>query len=147
MRIISFLLFNLLISFHTKAQNIDSLQLYQNEIPDGYKLSDNNNCISIQATLFYKDPSIYSSIIGNLVSKRIQNFDNKKDSGSILYFEFDDNFKAELFLGSLLWGGNKPTREHPEEFFSKGKFLVIWSFKKGNVVTKKSKDKLIKILN
>jgi len=49
-------------------------------------------------------------------------------------------------LGPLLWGGDKPTKEHPEEYYAKGNFLIIWSFKKGSVIAKTSKDKIESIL-
>jgi hypothetical protein len=89
---------------------------------------------------------MYEALIGKLKSKQIQNFDSKKDKGSIMYFEFEDGFKGEGFLGPLLWGGDKPTKEHPEEYYAKGNFLIIWSFKKGSVITKTSKDKIESIL-
>jgi hypothetical protein len=90
---------------------------------------------------------MYEMLIGKLKTKRIQNFDNKKDKGSIMYFEFEDDFKGDGFLGGLLWGGDKPTKEHPEEYYTNGKFLIIWSFKKGSLITKTSKDKIKAILH
>jgi hypothetical protein len=128
------------------GQNIDSLRLSGKEIPEGYTLTNHNNCISIQACAFYDNPEMYEAIIGKLKSKQIQNFDSKKDKGSIMYFEFEDGFKGEGFLGGLLWGGDKPTKEHPEEYYTKGKFLVIWSFKKGSLVTTTSKNKVNSVL-
>ena len=138
---IAFLLTN-----NSNGQSIDSLKLSDKEIPEGYSLTKENNCISIQACTFYDNPEMYEALIGKLKSKQIQNFDNKKDKGSIMYFEFEDGFKGEGFLGGLLWGGNKPTKEHPEEYYAKGNFLIIWSFKKGSAVTKTSKDKIEAIL-
>jgi hypothetical protein len=116
--------------------------LTNKEIPENYSLTKNNNCISIQACTFYDDPGIYGMLIGKLKAKRIQNFDSKKDKGCIMYFEFEDEFKGDDFLGGLLWGGEKPTKEHPEEYYSKGNFLIIWSLKKGSLITKTSKDKI-----
>ena len=126
----------------TNGQNIDSLQLTAKEIPENYSLTKDNNCISIQACTFYEDPGIYGMLIGKPKAKRIQNFDNKKDKGCIMYFEFEDGFKGDGFLGGLLWGGDKPTKEHPEEFYEKVNFLIIWSFKKGSLITKTSRDKI-----
>ncbi|MBP6687232.1 MAG: hypothetical protein KA160_05175 [Lacibacter sp.] len=128
------------------GQSIDSLKLSVQEIPEGYTLTKDNNCISIQACTLYDNPGMYEALIGKLKSKQIQNFDSKKDKGSIMYFEFEDDFKREGFLGGLLWGGNKPTKEHPEEYYVKGDFLIIWSFKKGSLVTKTSKAKIKTIL-
>jgi hypothetical protein len=135
-----------MVATQSKGQNIDSLKLSDKEIPEGYALTKDNNCISIQACTFYDSPEMYESLIGKIKSKQIQNFDSKKDKGCIMYFEFEDGFKGEGFLGSLLWGGNKPTKEHPEEYYAKGNFLIIWSFKKGSPVTKTSKDKIVQIL-
>ena len=134
------------LAIQTNAQSIDSLKLSDKEIPEGYTLTKDNNCISIQACTFYDNPELYGALIGKLKSKQVQNFDGKKDKGSIMYFEFEDGFKGEGFLGGLLWGGDKPTKEHPEEYFAKGSFLIIWSFKKGSLVTKTSKDKIKELL-
>ena len=128
------------------GQTIDSLKLVDNEIPEGYTLTTKNNCISIQACTFYDNPEMYGMLIGKLKSKQIQNFDGKKDNGSIMYFEFENGFKGEGFLGSLLWGGNKPTKEHPEEYYANGNFLIIWSFKKGSLLAKTSMEKIKSIL-
>ena len=135
-----------LFTIESNGQSIDSLKLSDKEIPEGYSLTKENNCISIQACTFYENPEMYEALIGKLKSKQIQNFDSKKDKGSIMYFEFEDGFKGEGFLGPLLWGGDKPTKEHPEEYYAKGNFLIIWSFKKGSVITKTSKDKIESIL-
>ena len=132
----------LLLTIKSNGQIIDSLKLSSKEIPAGYSLTEENNCISIQACSFYDNPEMYGALIGKLKSKQIQNFDSKKDKGAIMYFEFEDGFKGEGFLGGLLWGGNKPTKEHPEEYYSKGNLLIIWSFKKGSLVTMTSKNKI-----
>ena len=145
-KLLTLLTFAFLLTIKTSGQNIDSLQLTEKQIPENYMLTKESNCISIQACTFYNNPGIYEMLIGKLKTKRVQNFDNKKDKGSIMYFEFEDEFKGEGFLGGLLWGGNKPTKEHPEEYYAKGKFLIIWSFKKGSLITKTSRDKIIATL-
>ncbi|MGK2862205.1 MAG: hypothetical protein ACSLE0_09750, partial [Chitinophagaceae bacterium] len=94
-----------ILTIHSNAQSIDSLKLSDKEIPEGYNLTNANNCISIQACSFYSNPEMYGGLIGKLKSKQIQNFDSKKDKGSIMYFEFEDGFKGDGFLGGLLWGG------------------------------------------
>ena len=141
-KLLTILSFACLLTIQSRGQSIDSLKLSDKEIPEGYALTKDNNCISIQACTLYDNPEMYGALIGKLKSKQIQNFDSKKDKGCIMYFEFEDGFKGDGFLGGLLWGGNKPTKEHPEEYYAKGNFLIIWSFKKGSVVTKTSKDKI-----
>jgi len=145
-KFLTILFITFLSTIESNGQSIDSLKLSDKEIPEGYSLTKENNCISIQACTFYENPEMYEALIGKLKSKQIQNFDSKKDKGSIMYFEFEDGFKGEGFLGPLLWGGDKPTKEHPEEYYAKGNFLIIWSFKKGSVITKTSKDKIESIL-
>ena len=141
-KLLTLLTFAFFLSIKSDGQSIDSLLLSDKEIPAGYTSTNENNCISIQACTFYKDPGMYGVLIGKLKTKKIQNLDNKKDKGSIMYFEFEDGFKREEFLGGLLWGGDKPTKEHPEEFYSKGNFLVIWSFRKGSLIKTVSKEKV-----
>jgi len=145
-KLLTLLTFAFFMTINANGQNIDSLQLTNKEFPENYSLTKDNNCISIQACTFYDNPGMYEMLIGKLKTKRIQNFDNKKDKGSIMYFEFEDEFKGEGFLGGLLWGGDNPTKEHPEEYYANGKFLIIWSFKKGSLITRTSKDKIMAIL-
>jgi hypothetical protein len=145
-KFLTILSFAFLLTINSNGQSIDSLKILDKEIPEGYTLTKENNCISIQACTFYDNPEIYESLIGKLKSKQIQNFDNKKDKGSIMYFEFEEGFKGEGFLGGLLWGGNKPTKEHPEEYYAKGSFLIIWSFQKGSLMTATSKNKVKAVL-
>lgn len=129
-------------SLNLFGQNIDSLQLTAKEIPENYTFNNDNNCISIQARILFDKPGIYEMIIGKIKNKRIQSFDSKKESGCILYFEFESEFKAKGFLEGLLWGEGKPSKEHPEEYFNSGNYLVIWSFKKGSPVKKISEEKI-----
>ena len=144
-KIVFFLSF-LLVAVKLNGQSIDDLKLSENEIPTDYSLVDENNCISIQACTFYEKPEMFEKIIGKLKEKQIQNFNSKKDKGSIMYFEFEDNFEREDFLKSFIWGASNPTKEHPEEIYSKGKILIIWSFNKGSKIAERSKNKIKKIL-
>jgi hypothetical protein len=122
------------------------LKLSGKEIPEQYSISKEINCISIQACTFYDSPDLYEMIIGKIKTKTFQSFESKKDKGTIMYFEFEETFKGDAFLSSLLWGGNKPSKSHPEQMFSKGKILVIWSFKKESPIVKISQDKINSIL-
>lgn len=129
------------------AQNIEKLKLVDNEIPKEYALTEKEKAFSIQARLFYKNPDMYSMIIGKVKNKEVQNFEGSNDSGSIMYFEFEENFTAERFLKGLLWGqSKKPTNEHPEEIFVKGNLLLIWSFTKNSPLKLLSKNKIESLL-
>jgi uncharacterized surface anchored protein len=133
-------------TFNLSAQQLDNLKLTETEIPEGYKLTDDSKCISIQACTFYSNPQIYEVIIGKVKSKEIQNFENKKDSGSIMYFEFEDQFEMESFLQPLLWGGKKPTHEHPEQILVKENILIIYSFPLKSQLVELSKKKVETVL-
>ncbi len=139
-------IFTLFLIVNAFSQNLDSLKLSSKEIPAEYTVSNTGNyAISIQARTFYTNPEMYGALIGKFKSKDIQNFESNNDKGSIMYFEFENGFKGEGFLGGLLWGGDKPTKEHPEKYYTKGNFLIIWSFHKGSDIEKISEAKIKKI--
>jgi tetratricopeptide (TPR) repeat protein len=122
------------------------LKLAANEIPKDYTLTNDNKCISIQVNTFYNAPEIYEALIGKVKSKQIQHFNHKTDSGSILYFEFEQPFKSERFLSGLIWGDKKPSKKNPETFYVKDNILIIWSFKQGSDLPKVSAKKIKTIL-
>jgi hypothetical protein len=138
----------LIFTTNTFSQTIADLKLKPKEIPKGgYTLSDGNICVTPQACTFYNDIETYSNIVGTVKSKAIQNFKNKADSGSIMYFEFENRFKGDRFLQGLLWGKEgQPSDEHPEEYLVKGKFLIIWSFHPDSPVREKSEAKIEALL-
>jgi hypothetical protein len=137
----------LLLTANLFSQTIADLKLKTKEIPKTYILSDGQICVTNQACNFYTDIATYSNIVGTVKSKEIQSFRSKTDSGSIMYFEFENRFKGDTFLQGLLWGKDKePTDEHPEEYLAKGKFLIIWSFHPDSTVKEKSEAKIEAIL-
>jgi hypothetical protein len=137
----------LLLSTTLFSQTIADLKLKPKEIPKTYALSDGNICITPQACNFYNDIATYSNFVGTVKSKSIQSFKSKKDSGSIMYFEFDHTFKGDRFLQGLLWGKDgQPTDEHPEEYLAKGKFLIIWSLRSDSAIKEKSETKIEALL-
>lgn len=137
----------LLLTTNIFSQTITDLKLKPKEIPKTYTLSDGNICVTPQACTFYNDIETYSNLVGTLKSKSIQSFKSKTDRGSIMYFEFEHTFKGDRFLQGLLWGKEgQPTDERPEEYFAKGKFLVIWSFRPDSALKEKSETKIEGIL-
>ncbi|MGL1884871.1 MAG: hypothetical protein OCD76_00040 [Reichenbachiella sp.] len=115
------------------------------ELPEGYKSTNEINCKSIQASILYEKPETYAMLIGKVKSKSFQSFKSKKDSGSILYLEFEEAFDKTGFLEGLLWGGNKPTSEHPEEYQVKDNILIIWSLSKKSEIKNISKKKVLNV--
>lgn len=137
----------LLLTSSLFSQTIADLKLKTKEIPKSYTLSDGHNCVSIQACTFYNDVATYNNIVGTVKSKQIQSFKSKTDSGTIMYFEFENRFKGDSFLQGLLWGRDKePTDAHPEEYLAKGKFLIIWSFHPDSAIKEKSEAKIEALL-
>jgi hypothetical protein len=125
------------------AQKLDSLKLSAKEIPANYKATDNLLCKSIQVELLYENPEVYKSMMGNVVRKEFQSFQSDNDEGTILYIEYEKNIEGwKGFLDGLLWGGNKPTKDHPEEYIIKNNILVIWSFQKKSEIKAISKAKV-----
>lgn len=62
---------------------------------------------------------MYSAFIGKVKHKEIQNFKNKTDSGSIMYFEFIKDFAMKSVLEGLLWGGKKINQRTSRRIFCK----------------------------
>jgi hypothetical protein len=135
-----------IISTTTFGQIIEKLKLTETEIPEKYKPTGEKLYISIQAGTFYEQTEIYGAIIGKIKNKEFQSFESKDDSGAIYYYEFEKNFEQTGFLEGLLWGGKKPTKAHPEEYFVKDNILIIWSFADKSELKKISKDKIMTLL-
>jgi hypothetical protein len=136
-----------LLSLQMIGQSIDSLKITEKDLPKDYSFTQDSKCISIQACTFYDMTDTYAALIGKVKNKLVQNFKSPKDSGSIMYFEYEDEFQGAGFVQGLLWGEDKKTSaEHPEEYYAKGKILVIWSFTKTSPLKMISKDKVKKKL-
>src|SRR6187551_1001636 len=135
------------LTFHsTFGQGLDKLKLTDTEVPEKYKRTDEMLYKSIQAGTFYKQTDLYESFIGKIKNKEFQSYESKDDNGAIYYYEFEEDFKQQGFLEGLLWGGKKPTKAHPEEYFVKDNVLVIWSFVDKSELKKISKDKILALL-
>lgn len=130
----------------TFGQGIDKIKLMHTEVPEWYKSTDKMLNKSIQARTFYEQADIYKSMIGKVNKKDFQSYESKEDKGTIYYFEFEENFKQQAFLEGLLWGGKKPSKEHPEEYYAKDKILVIWSFVDKSELKSISKQKVMTVL-
>lgn len=129
------------------AQSLDSLMLTDSELPAGYSKSDKILCVTPHGYSFYSTTDAYESMIGKVIQKQFQSFEKKGDKGSILYFEFEKEFDKQNFLEPLLWGEKtKPTKSEPEEYYSKGRFLVIWSFNLKSELKEVSKVKVMRLL-
>jgi hypothetical protein len=131
-----------LVFYSTYGQGIHPLKLTQTEVPEKYNPTEKMLYKSIQAATFYEQTDLYESLIGKIKNKEFQSYESKDDKGGIYYYEFEGNFTQEGFLEGILWGGNKPNKAHPEEYFVKNNILVIWSFADKSELKKISKDKI-----
>ena len=125
------------------GQTIDSLKLKDTEIPVGYSKSNKLLCVTPHADSFYNQTDLYETFLGKVTKKEFQSFNKKGDKGSILYFEFEEEFKGQTFLNGLLWGQeSEPTKSEPDEYFVKGNILIIWSFNLKSELKQISKTKV-----
>ena len=130
------------------AQTIDSLKLKDTEIPIGYSKSKELLCKTPHSSGLYESIELYESMLGKVINKDFQSFEKKGDKGTILYFQFDNEFKADAFIEGLLWGEhNKPSKSEPDDYFSKGNILIVWSFALDSQLKKISKDKVMQLLH
>lgn len=143
-KLIAFLL--TFLSITSYGQVIEKLKLTDTEIPEGYTATDEVLSKSIQAGTFYEQTDLYAGLIGKIKNKTYQSFESKDDSGTIYYYEFERNFQQTSFLEGLLWGGKKPSKAHPEEYFVKDNILVIWSLAMTSGLKQISKDKVTMVL-
>src|SRR5688572_25010620 len=102
--------------YPTFGQGVDQLKLTETDVPEKYKPTEKMLYKSIQAGTFYQQTDLYESFIGKVKNKEFQSYESADDKGAIYYYEFEEDFKQEGFLEGLLWGGNKPTKAHPEEY-------------------------------
>ncbi len=133
--------------YSTHGQDLDRLKLTATEVPEKYKATEKMLYKSIQAGTFYAQTNLYESFIGKIKNKEFQSYESPKDNGAIYYYEFEKDFEATEFVEGLLWGGDRPTKAHPEEYLVKNNILIIWSFVDKSELKRISKDKLLALLN
>jgi hypothetical protein len=133
--------------YSASGQGLEKLKLTDAEVPEKYKRTEEMLYKSIQAATFYEQTDLYEALIGKIRNKEFQSYESKDDKGAVYYYEFEKNFTQQGFLEGLLWGGKKPTKAHPEEYFVKDNILIIWSFADKSELKKISKDKIVALLN
>lgn len=147
---IKYLLIGLLVAGNVKAglaQSIDSLKITDAELPAGYTRSDQLICLTPHGCSVYEQADMYEALMGKIKRKDFQAFQKKGDKGSILYFEFEKDFDAKPFLNGLLWGkGQKPSKDEPDDYYTKGNILVIWCFDLKSELKAISRAKVMRLL-
>ena len=86
---------------------------------------------SIQQVIFYQSTEIYEEILGKIEEKYTQGLSNENEAGTIFFYYFSNVLDSaeEGFLKGLFYGEEGgPTESHPEKFFIKDNYLVVFSF-------------------
>ena len=134
------------VSSKSSSGHFDKLKLTGSDIENIATFSDELHLYSMQTTILYNNPDIYSSILGQCVAKEYQSLTNGDEKGSILFFQFDSNIEGKgiSFLTGLLYGDTeKPSNAHPEVIKAKDNTLILYSFPHKITLS----DKVQKIVN
>jgi hypothetical protein len=107
-----------------------NLKLTAKDIKNIAAFDDELHLLSIQTTIFYKNPETYEGIFPDCVAKEYQSVKVDNEKGSVLFMKFDSSIEGELeFLKSLLYGASqKPSNHHPEILEAEDDILIIYSF-------------------
>jgi hypothetical protein len=127
---------------------IEDLKLVQSDLPTGYSFTDKLTCPQSQVKLMYERPEMFSAL-PKIAAKDFQTVRGANgEEGSILYIQFETTISdgQSGFIGGMIWGTSKrvkgPSDEHPEDYLTVSKTLVIWCLKSDNPVKKISQDKV-----
>ena len=116
------------------ALTLDGLKVRAADLPKGLELVDGARCVSVQATLLYETPAQHG-ILPEPKATLCQSFaQDGKTAGCLFAFEYatDVEEQTRKFVTGLLWGGDGPSAEHPEQMVIRGPFLIVVSFPKGS---------------
>jgi hypothetical protein len=130
---------------------IDSVRIYQNDLPADCSFSNELFYPDMQTAIFNEKPGIFSDKIGGspIAKKGLQSFvSSNGDKGSIFYIYYTGqvNGGTKSFLSGLLWGSGSPSSHHPEEFFVSHNTIIIWAFKQESPLKKIAQQKLYDFL-
>ncbi len=127
---------------------IENLKLVASDLPTGYTFTDKLTCPQTQVKLMYERPEMFSAI-PKIAAKDFQTVRGANgEEGSILYIQFETTITETQsgFIGGMIWGTSKrvkgPSDEHPEDYLTVSKTLVIWCVKSDNPIKKISQDKV-----
>ncbi|MGB0522001.1 MAG: hypothetical protein ACPGJS_03535 [Flammeovirgaceae bacterium] len=123
--------------------SLDVLKLETKDLPTGYQFTEKLKCRSTQAAQLYKNINTYQQELGGVAHASYQSVIGNKDSGSILYFQFNESKDIQAFLEQHLWGDKgQPSKTRPEEYAVYGKILIIWSTNSDSKIKAASKRKI-----
>src|SRR5579871_3657183 len=114
------------------AAGIKDVILSPDKLPSGCKTIDGQYPVDIQISILY-DYKVYKDLLPELADKLAQSFECDGEKASLFFFQYKssgDRTKSEHFIRPLLWGGDKPSREHPELIKEYDNILVIVSARK-----------------
>lgn len=132
-----------------QSKNIlNMFELQQKDLPEGYQFTEVLNCKTAQVNSFFKNIDLYRNDIGTVAFKGFQSIESKNDSGSILYFQFQDPKNLESFLNDYLWGKDgEASNKRPERYMIlANNYLIIWSVELDSPITEISRKKINSLL-
>jgi tetratricopeptide (TPR) repeat protein len=128
--------------------SISQVQLSKEALAQGMTLGNEPRCTSTQAEVFFEMPDL-NGVVPAPAAKAAQSLISEAgQASSILYFQYPGPVPAEVYamLQPLLWGGDRPTQEHPEEIVRVANMLLILCFPYGAAEAEQVKDHLRKKL-
>lgn len=128
---------------------IDKILVRVAELPEHVKLVEGMPTVSRQPRSYFEtaDPAEPKSIIPIPKRKKCQSFTAEGGQpGSVFLFEFaeGDVNRARAFLPGYLWGGDRRTRQHPEELIVHENMVWVLSFPRGDPAAEWYKARLRK---
>ena len=115
------------------SDKLDAAILTPAETPKGCSAIDGKYPTDIQTAILYDRYDVYKETLPPLSGKGAQSFLCGRDKGTVYYFEYSssaDRERAGNFVRGLLWGGDHPSADHPEQIENAQNLLLILSFKK-----------------
>ena len=100
---------------------------------------DSLHCKSVQAIIYYENPSIYQSVVMSPYKKSFTSYQMDDKKGSILQFEFDKNIDKRFisFFNALIYGENRElTAIHSETISYEKNILKFFCFDKDSKLGK-----------
>ncbi|MBL7959007.1 hypothetical protein JNL27_02090 [bacterium] len=100
---------------------------------------------------FYNGILVHAVQLGSVVEKSFQSIDGPgRDSGTIMYFEFDRVLDASTYtyLKRVFWGKKMtPSSSNSPEFFMSSNTLIVWCLPMQSEIKERSQKKLFELLN
>jgi hypothetical protein len=112
------------------SATIDEILIKPDRLGDGCFVSDKDFTITFQARIHFATSSDGSFFCPAVEAKQFQSFECSGDKSTVYYFQYQS---AEEVAGCInyikgkIWGGDSPSKEHPELIFAIENILIVIS--------------------